>query len=175
LYKYIYKGHDVAAITIEPITENVIVNHDEIHNYIEARYVGPVEVTWRILEKKLQDKSHTVVRLLVHLPNEQNIVIENRSNKETIISVLDQVTMLIDYFALNSRDEEAKQYLYIEIPRYYTFKKEKINDKVISCWVKRSTHYNCIGRMYSVSPTQVELFHLRLLLLTIKGATSFEK
>jgi len=31
-----------------------------------------------------------------------------------------------------------------------------------------------IGRMYSVSPTQVELFHLRLLLLTIKGATSFE-
>jgi len=81
--------------------------------------------------------------------------------------------MLIDSFALNFRYEEAKQYLYIEIPRYYTFKKEKINNKVISCWVKRSIHYNCIG-MYSVSPTQVELFHLRLLLLTIKGATSFE-
>jgi len=45
--------------------------------------------------------------------------------------------MLINYFALNSQDEEAKQYLYIEIPRYYTFKKEKINDKVVSCWVKR--------------------------------------
>jgi len=113
LYKYIYKGHDVAAITVEPITENVIVDHDEIHNYIEARYVGPVEATWRILEKKLQDKSHTVVRLPVHLPNEQNIVIESRSNEETIISAIDQVTMLIDYFALNSRDEEAKQYLYI--------------------------------------------------------------
>jgi len=27
--------------------------------------------------------------------------------------------------------------------------------------------------MYSVSPTQTELFHLRLLLLTVKGATSF--
>jgi len=54
LYKYIYKGHDVAAITIEPITENVIIDRDEIHNYIEARYVGPVEATWRILGKKLQ-------------------------------------------------------------------------------------------------------------------------
>ncbi|XP_025265716.1 uncharacterized protein LOC112638349 [Camponotus floridanus] len=51
LYKYIYKGHDVAAITIEPVTENVTIDHDEIHNYIEARYVGPVEASWRILVK----------------------------------------------------------------------------------------------------------------------------
>ncbi|XP_067214183.1 uncharacterized protein [Linepithema humile] len=49
LYKYIYKRHDVAAITIEPITENVIIDHDEIHNYIKTRYVGPVETCWRIL------------------------------------------------------------------------------------------------------------------------------
>lgn len=28
--------------------------------------------------------------------------------------------------------------------------------------------------MYSVSPTQIELFHLRLLLLHVKGATSFD-
>ncbi|KYM98545.1 ATP-dependent DNA helicase PIF1 [Cyphomyrmex costatus] len=174
LYKYIYKGHDVAAITIEPVTENIVIDHDEIHNYIETRYVGPVEATWRILEKKLHDKSHTVIRLPVHLPNEQNIIIEDGCDNDTITSVLDQVTMLIDYFALNSRDEEAKQYLYIEIPQYYTFKKEKINGKNISRWVKRSNRYNCIGRMYSVSPTQLELFHLRLLLLTIKGATSFE-
>jgi len=38
LYKYIYKGHDAAAIT-----NNVIINHDEIRNFIETRYVGPVE------------------------------------------------------------------------------------------------------------------------------------
>ncbi|XP_071581098.1 uncharacterized protein, partial [Temnothorax nylanderi] len=42
--------HDAAAITIEPITENVIIDHDEIRDYIEARYVGPVEASWRILE-----------------------------------------------------------------------------------------------------------------------------
>ncbi|XP_070165618.1 LOW QUALITY PROTEIN: uncharacterized protein [Polyergus mexicanus] len=58
-YRRRNNGHDVAAITIEPITENVIIDHDEIHNYIEARYVGPVEASWRILGKKLQDKSHT--------------------------------------------------------------------------------------------------------------------
>jgi len=125
------------------------------------------------LKKKLQDKNHTIIRLPVHFPNEQNVIIENEVTEETITSALNQVTMLIDYFSLNSCDEEAKQYLYVEIPRYYTFKKEKINKRNISRWVKRKSHYNCIGRMYSVSPTQTELFHLRLLLLTVKGATSF--
>ncbi|KYM96549.1 ATP-dependent DNA helicase PIF1 [Cyphomyrmex costatus] len=173
LYKYIYKGHDAAAITIEPITDNVIIDHDEVRNFIETRYVGPVEACWRILEKKLQDKSHTIVRLPIHLPNEQSVIIENEAIEEAVTSALNQATMLIDYFSLNSRDEEAKQYLYVEIPRYYIFKKEKINGRNVSRWTKRKSHFNCIGRMYSVSPTQIELFHLRLLLLTVKGATSF--
>lgn len=82
--------------------------------------------------------------------------------------------MLIDYFALNLRDEEARNYLYIEILCYYTFKKEKVNGRNISCWVKCGNHYNCIGWMYSVSPTQIELFYLQLLLLNVKKATSFE-
>lgn len=45
---------------------------------------------------------------------------------------------------------------------------------MISHWVKRSNYFNCVGRMYSVSPTQIELFHLRLLLLTVTGTISFD-
>lgn len=41
-------------------------------------------------------------------------------------------------------------------------------------WVKRKGYNNTIGRIYSVSPSQVELFHLRLLLLSVKGKKSFE-
>jgi len=173
LYKYIYKGHNIAVITIEPITENIIIDHAEIHNYIEAHYVGPVEVCWRIFGKKLQDKSHAIMRLPVHLSNEQNIIIENESTEDAITMALNQVTMLIDYFSLNLRDKEARQYLCIEIPRYYTFKKEKINGRNVSRWIKRKSYYNCIRRMYSVSPAQTELFHLRLLLFTVEGAISF--
>lgn len=33
---------------------------------------------------------------------------------------------------------------------------------------------NVIGRMYSISPNQTELFHLRLLLIHRKGAKSFD-
>ncbi|KAG5335785.1 PIF2 helicase, partial [Acromyrmex heyeri] len=81
-------GHD-AAITIESITENVIVDYDEIHNFMihnftETRYVEP-EASWRIFEKKLQDnKSHAIIRLPVHLPNERNIIIKNEANEEKI-------------------------------------------------------------------------------------------
>ena len=82
--------------------------------------------------------------------------------------------MLIDYFALNLRDFEARKYYYADIPVHYVFKTQNIDGKEISQWHKRKKHIDCIGRMYTVSPSQVELFHLRILLLRVKGATSFE-
>ncbi|XP_043464096.1 uncharacterized protein LOC122499686 [Leptopilina heterotoma] len=131
LHKYMYKGHDSAAINIsETSNEESIVNHDEIKNFIDGRYVGPVEACWRILNKPLQEKSHSVMRLPVHLPNEQNIFIESTEEnalQEVMDSAVDQVTMLLDYFALNSRDEEARKYSYTNIPSNYVFKKTKIN------------------------------------------------
>jgi len=47
------------------------------------------------------------VRLPIHLPNEQNVIIENKYIEE-VMTASNQVTMLIDYFSLNSRDEEAR-------------------------------------------------------------------
>lgn len=44
----------------------------------------------------------------------------------------------------------------------------------MSAWQQRKKNFNVIGHMYSVSPSQIELFHLRLLLINIKGAKSFE-
>uniref|UniRef100_A0A914EJL1 ATP-dependent DNA helicase n=1 Tax=Acrobeloides nanus TaxID=290746 RepID=A0A914EJL1_9BILA len=54
LYKYIYKGHDIAQIKIVGDDKQIIYNECERH--IQGRYY------------ELMDKSHTVVRLDVHLP-----------------------------------------------------------------------------------------------------------
>ena len=81
--------------------------------------------------------------------------------------------MLIEYFKLNARDKTARRYLYSQIPKHYVFKKEKIDGKTVSHWQPRQSQFNVIGRMFSVSPAQNELFHLRILLLSVKGATSF--
>lgn len=128
-----------------------------------------------ILNKPLQEKSHAIFRLPVHLPNEHNVIIDHNISNDVMKSAIERVTMLLDYFELNTRDEEAKQYLYSDIPSYYVFKKTIINGKTINRWEKRQRYFNCIGRMYSVSLSQIELFHLRILLLHVKGASSFQE
>ncbi|KAB0792783.1 hypothetical protein PPYR_00660 [Photinus pyralis] len=170
LYKYIYKGHDAAGITIGE-TNNGIIDHDEIRDFIETRYVGPVEAAWRIIGIPLQGKSHSITRLPVHLPNQQNVVVRDDCDENEIRNALEKQTMLIDYFALNARDSQASQHLYGDIPSHYVFKKDVTGEYN---WQRRQKQFSVIGRMYSVSPSQVELFHLRLLLLHRKGAKSFE-
>ncbi|XP_074096362.1 uncharacterized protein LOC141525697 [Cotesia typhae] len=123
LFKYVYKGHDCAAVTVGEVpSEELVINHNEIENYIEARYVSPVEATSRILGKNLQDKSHSIVRLPVHLPNQQQITLDINMTEEEMNNVLllDKTTMLMAYFELNLRDEEARQNIYSDIPTYYT-------------------------------------------------------
>ncbi|XP_057329886.1 uncharacterized protein LOC130670495 [Microplitis mediator] len=189
LYKYVYNGHDKAPVTINgslhssnanatqntrhPQNESdVVVTHDGIRDFVDARYVGPVEAVWRISSKGLQDKSHLIIRLPIHLPNEQNITITDDCDEIALQEALQKQTMLIDYFKLNERSAEAKQYTYSEIPHHYVF--EKIDDTNNYSRQPRRKHFNVIGRMYSISPAQTELFHLRLLLVNVKGAISYE-
>jgi len=53
------------------------------------------------------------------------MLIKNEAFEETMNFALNQVTMLIDYFSLNSRYIETKQYLYVEISRYYIHLRKK--------------------------------------------------
>lgn len=175
LYKYIYKGHDAAIISMQGNASDVTeMIHDEISEHIETRYVGPVEACWRILGKSLQEKSHAVIRMPVHLPNQQNITINPGADDVTLQQILEQKNMLLDFFELNIRDSNARKYRYVDLPLHYTFVKRKIHGKYTAHWRKRKGGFKTIGRMYPVNPSETELFHLRLLLLTIKGSTSFE-
>ncbi|XP_058802820.1 uncharacterized protein LOC131670858 [Phymastichus coffea] len=174
-YKYIYKGHDAATVVIQDSEHVVGVYHDEIKKFIETRYVGPVEAIYRLLSKPLQDKSHSIIRLPVHLPNNHSIIISDNVNDPlTLQNLLNSTSsMLLDYFKLNSENASARQYYYGEIPKHFTHKKQKNGTVYLDKWNPRKKHFNVVGRMYSVSPTQLELFHLRLL-LHVKAAVSFE-
>ena len=175
IHKYIYKGHDSASAVISNKNNGSNeINHDEITHFVDSRYVGPSEAIWRILSKPLQEKSHSVVRLPVHLPNFQNITLHTDPFEDEINSALDQVSMLINYFTLNETDSNARQYYYSEIPMHYIYKKQKLDGKTVTQWCRRKLKINVIGRMYAVNPSQIELFRLRILLLRVKGATSFE-
>ena len=67
LYKYVYKGHYCIQLEFEKF------NHDEIHTFLDARYISVPEAAWRLFEFPMHQQSHTIVRLAVHLPDEQSV------------------------------------------------------------------------------------------------------
>ena len=78
-------------------------------------------------------------------------------------------THLTAWFKLNTEDPNAREFLYTEIPHHYVF-----NDRAKK-WIPRQRGGDrIISRMYSVNPADPEKFHLRLLLLHVPGATSYD-
>uniref|UniRef100_UPI00358EF83A uncharacterized protein n=1 Tax=Myxine glutinosa TaxID=7769 RepID=UPI00358EF83A len=71
LFKYVYKGHDCAGIEIR---ERGRVEVDEIKTYLDCRYVSAPETAWRLMEFEMHKQSHSITRLVVHLPELQTVV-----------------------------------------------------------------------------------------------------
>eukprot|EP00795_Rhopilema_esculentum_P009950 gene9950-18563_t len=163
IFKYIHKGNDCAHVEIR---ENIL-HHDEILQYLNARYVGPHQTVFRVMQYKMHDKSHIIIRLAVHLPLQHNVYFQE-GNEERVLNVNPNTT-LTAWFQNNQDDEDAQQYLYTEVPEHYTF---HLRTKK---WKKRQrAARSIIGRLYQVQPTDPQRYALRLLLLHRRGVTSFE-
>ena len=128
------------------------------------------EAFWRLSEYNMHEQSHTIIRLSVHLPDQQPVYFQQGHEHEALDRSTYGDTQLTAWFKLNEKDDSARQYLYTEIPNYYLF------NKTHKKWIQRKRNGdNIISRMYSVSPKQHERFYLRILLLHVPGATSFEE
>ncbi|GBO16152.1 hypothetical protein AVEN_54701-1 [Araneus ventricosus] len=89
----------------------------------DGRYVSAPEAMWRLNEFNLSGKSHTVVRLAVHLPDQQAIVYQDGQEEEAVARDATRQTTLTAWFELNKNDQDSHNYLYTYIPHYYTFNK----------------------------------------------------
>lgn len=137
------------------------------------RYVSSMEACWRLFNFVMHDRSHSIYRMVAHLPNQQNIVLAENNpdsiNQEMIDRLGNKLTMLTGWFLLNQKDVNARQYLYSEIGNYYVWNKLKRS------WTPRQKGADKIlSRIYNVNPRCGELYFLRVLLLHVPGATSFE-
>ena len=126
-----------------------------------------MDAAWRIEELPLSDRSHPIVRLAVHVENEQLIVFQENKEQNVLKEKTKNKTTLTAWLNLNKTNEYARQFLHINIPNYFLF------DLIRKIWVKRRNVSKAIGRVVSVSPKDVERFHLILILHRIKGATCF--
>ncbi|XP_066913355.1 uncharacterized protein [Clytia hemisphaerica] len=166
LYKYIYKGHDTAHIEIAER-----IDHDEIRTFLDARYVSAPEACWRLFAFPMHTQSHTVIRLAVHLPNFQRVYFREGEEENAADRAGNNETMLTAWFLLNQNDPTARQILYPDIPYDYVFIKSRNGNK----WkVRERGHGTVISRMYNAGIREGERYFLRVLLLHVPGATSFE-
>ena len=121
---------------------------------------------WRLLQFKMDDQSHTIIRLAVHLPSEQPVYFKPGSEEDALLKAEYSDSTLLAYFKLNQNDTSAHQYLYHNIPNHFTFYNKT--------WKPRKRGgKKVIGRMYLCNPAEGERFYLRLLLLHVKAACSF--
>ncbi|UYV63493.1 hypothetical protein LAZ67_2004302 [Cordylochernes scorpioides] len=168
LFKYVYKGHDRAEVEVSVGELDMESRaHDEIKNFLDARYVSAPEAMWRMFEYRLHAHSHTICRLAVHLPNFQSIYFVEGSEEQALENASRRRTTLTAWFQLNCVNVSARSLLYGDIPSAYVFRQNQWSARVRGGAL-------CIGRMCSVNPKDSERYHLRLLLLHVAGAQSFE-
>ncbi|XP_018574798.1 uncharacterized protein LOC108913690, partial [Anoplophora glabripennis] len=165
LYKYLFKGVDLALVRIN--VENQ-ANYNEVENYLNARYMTPPEACWHINQFETHKNTHTVYRLCVHLPTRQMVRFQPGFEIQALEN--NEITQLTAWFLLNQNDPDARQYLYTDIPYHYVW-----NNRT-KRWTRRQRGANkIVTRMYSVSIRNQELYYLRLLLLHVPGASSYEE
>ena len=171
--KYVNKGSDQAVFGLKKDGTAV----DEIEQYQLGRYISSNEAVWRILNFSIHERSPTVVHLAVHLENGQRVYFTEDNVHERVNEP--PRTTLTAFFLLCQKDDFAKNLLYCNVPKYYTW---DASGKIFKRRIQGSAVDNypgiyetdALGRVYTVHPNNFECFFLRLLLHTVKGPTSFE-
>lgn len=176
LYKYFFKNADSITMQIvqrQPneipqegdIAEQQRIRYDEVTSYLNGRYLTPPECSWHILQLDLHGNSHHVERLQIHLPGRHQVIF--RDGQEDAAVNVNARTQLLSWFETNRIDENARQLLYVEFPMHYVWKNGQ--------WNRRQRQPKpIVPRLVNISLRNGELYFLRLLLLHVRGAISFE-
>ena len=187
IYKYVFKGHDRAEVLVQEATADGAPTafRNEVKEYQDGRYFCSPEAAWRLYGFDLHGRDPPVQRLSIHLPDCQPVTVEEQADlaeaeERGAKTTLTQWFVYVGeekakYAAALATDPEtpvpvAINTTYQNAPLIATWNKEK------KLWStrKQQRKFPTIGRIYHISPTDEELFCLRMLCCHVKGATSFE-
>jgi hypothetical protein len=176
LFKYVTKGPDYSKVYLQKIRNGEDIPYDEeintrneVKEYLDTRYLCDKDSCWRVLGYEIHRHYPAVERMPVHLPNENYITYNATSNISSILteSFL-RKTMLTEWFTTNSNTNAAHNLTYIEFPSKWRW------DDKTRTWKPRHGREGKIGRIYYVHPSTGERYYLRMLLMIVKGAKSYE-
>jgi hypothetical protein len=159
--KYVYKGSDRTTMKLSD-------TNNEIERYLERRYIGPTEAFARIFEYKSHEEDPTVTTLALHLKDNQPVYFPEDVTQFEIRQILgNSKSMLTAYFHYYEIHPNVPKYLYQDFPEHFVRKQKN------KCWEPRKRSF-AIGRIPYCSPTCGDRYYLRLLLVNVPGAKSFE-
>lgn len=164
LYKYVFKGYDVANIAIAKDGKMQI---DEVKTFINGRYVAASEAALIIQGYKNSGRSHSVVRLPVHTEKPEEIVFED--GLDVIPEKEDEhlKSMLQAFFEVNKLYPETK-ILYQRVVKHYVYEAKQRR------WKPRQRNADkVVSRVRDVSVYNKELFAIRTLLFHVLSPTCF--
>ncbi|CAN1135098.1 hypothetical protein LINPERPRIM_LOCUS15732 [Linum perenne] len=150
LFKYITKGPDRSAViaAAPPV--------DEIAQYLDCRSISSYAAVWRLLSFQIHERDPNVVRLCIHLPNEQPISFDAAQPVHSIVGRPSCTnTMLTQWFLLNQRYPSARNLTYDRIPNSFVWSNQ------CKDWSPRKNGF-ALGRIPSVPAACGDVFyHLR--------------
>nr|ADB85380.1 putative retrotransposon protein [Phyllostachys edulis] len=175
LFKYVTKGQDYAKVSLRRLQQGEDAPSDpqtsvvnEVQEYLDCRYICEHDAIWRILEYDIHRHFPSVERLTVHLPKMNSLCFNPNANLSNVVSnTFLARTPLTEWFVANCRYTEAHALTYCEFPSRWLW------DTNTRSWQKRRAGKK-IGRLYFVHPSVGEQYYLRMLLMLVKGAKSYE-
>ncbi|KAL3088235.1 hypothetical protein niasHS_009532 [Heterodera schachtii] len=188
LCKYVMKGADMAFIKISG--QEGTLAYDEYHQLRLARYITSMEAVMSMWGTPLVQRSHIVDELDVHGPEGHRIAVDQGFDDEeeragALVEAAEKEeerrktgeerkTQLTAYFAFNKQRSSADGPLHLT---YATAYKKLRYDKYNRRWqpyVIGALEGQKLCRLKTVSPTNMDLLAIRLLLLVVEDPTSWE-
>lgn len=138
---------------------------------MDCRYIYEHDALWGLLGYEINYHWPPVERLPVHLPLVHIVKMRKNAKLKDIIDNpknhnKNHKTMLTEWFAANREHIEARELTYCEFPLKWRWEEKT------KTWIKRQRGFK-IGRLYYVNPSEGEHFYLRMVLMIVRGATSY--
>jgi len=176
LFKYVTKGADCSKAYLHRVKRGQQTPFDddtqtinEVKEYLHCRYICEQDACWRMFGYDIHRHFPAVERMPVHMPNENFITFSARAKMDKLLSAeFLRRTMLTQWFVCNELFPEARTLTYPEFPSKWVWYQRDRR------WSKRKQRHDKIGRLHYVHPLAGERYYLRMLLLIVKGATSYE-
>ncbi len=163
VHKYVYKEEDQTIMKLKN-------NLNEITRHLNDCYISSNQTAWNLFKFCNHIKNSFITRLIMHLFDEQSMYFSENVTAKQIQIILNEIeTTLTAWFWYNQQHSNERALLYQEFSTHYVYQSKREQ----RCWTLRQWD-TTINRMYHFTSMQKEKHYLRLLLMTVWDAQSFD-